>query len=427
MDEKKITLSIYGGCITRDSFGFQPDDGGYKIECYTKDIHPISAVTAPVALRKVDPDLPEFAPIFESMPNFQKRCLALDINCGAFEYYEPYHSDYLLLDASPSRFELLKYEDGKNEPAYLTLRPKYKKLMEEVGGILPEGVQEIMSCDIPDEEFDALMERFISHFLAKYPEDRIIVNIGYAVDFFIDGGMINIYTDREIPQQRKNFKRVYDFFKRRIPDAHYVEFPEGLVCNPHHKWGRYFYHFVDEYYDYVFEAMNIIMRSSLSLAEERERLNALKRGYEDILRKKYEPVMAKTIEYYKGRESLAERMVKYEGYMKDLLVDEHKEENILRFFIKNRFNRCAFYGASAICSMFIPVLASWGIQVDYVVENMKEREHLGVPVISRDEKSFPDTQVMIISDVMSIGRIREKLEKLKVPFPVADVYEIIQH
>lgn len=282
--------------------------------------------------------------------------------------------------------------------------------------------------DITDDEFSLYMERYAQEIIHQYNEDKIIINEIYPVAYYIDGNLINVYEYDLVLKQRKNVERMFDFLKNRFPKAHIIEFPKGVISDLRHKWGHGAFHYIPEYYDYGLEAMKLITGGKFHTIEnEKCAMQNLKKRYENLLRKKYEPLFVNNIKYFHEKNNLCTRMIKYKDYLKELLVRPEKTNNIFLFFLKNNISHCAFYGASEICRTLIPIFQNRaGICIDYIVEDLKEKTLFDVPVISRNAPSYPATQVMIIADVMSTGKIKEKLKKRNVPYPVYDVYEILE-
>lgn len=119
-------------------------------------------------------------------------------------------------------------------------------------------------------------------------------------------------------------------------------------------------------------------------------------------------------------------MTAYEKYMKDLLLHDGKLLWIRNFMKEKQFEHCAFYGLNEFSKFFIKIFRRWGMRVDYVIEDTKISRYEDIPCIARREKNYPETQVIIVTDVSYMDRIKEKLKKMGVSYPYYDVYEILQ-
>lgn len=134
------------------------------------------------------------------------------------------------------------------------------------------------------------MEEFCEKILQIYDEPQIILNEFYPVALFINGSELMTYQTPLALKQRNNMSRGYQFLKKRLPDAHLIEFPCYMLADANHKWGLGALHYVPEYYDYGLKAMDCITRSCGSREEEEEKLHELKIECEEKTRRKYEPL-----------------------------------------------------------------------------------------------------------------------------------------
>lgn len=81
---KKTAMNILGCCVLRDTFGMQPDDGGYEIKKYVQIPSPISLVTkSPLFDQNAEVE----NDIFIGKSNFAKRCQILELKKQVFDYF----------------------------------------------------------------------------------------------------------------------------------------------------------------------------------------------------------------------------------------------------------------------------------------------------------------------------------------------------
>lgn len=295
-------------------------------------------------------------------------------------------------------------------------------------GYLPAQAEIIELSKMDDNEFSFYMDLFVEQIKSRYCIDQIILVDCQAVPFSLSKKQdnINFFDNSIIRKWHININRGYRYLRRKLEGCHVIEFPKGVIGDEGHKWGRASLHYVPEYYNYGLEAVDIITQERLSFKEEQKKLRELKEKYEDMLKLKYEPMMVRTFLHLKERESICTRMTAYEKFMKDLLLHEGKVLWVRNFMRENQFEHCAFYGLSELAKFYLKMFRRWMIQVDYVVENIKEETFEGVKCIARTEQDYPKTQIMIIMDVVTPDKIKERLEKLKVPYPVYDIYEVSQ-
>ena len=357
------------------------------------------------------------------LKKFDQRTLKTEWKKETFNFMAQAKSDWCILDCGSLRWDILKY--CGEETAYISdifpgLLGRFKER-----GLIYSDTELITLSQMPDEEFSFYMEKYIRNILNLYDEERIIL-IEYKPAYYATNGVkISAFEYEKIEQWISNFDRGFRYMRARLPKAHVIEFPEGAnIGDERHKWGKASLHFIPEYYDYALEAVDIITGDGESFEDECAALSSLKERYSKKIHEKYQPVFMKCINNFRERDAICFKMTKYENYMKELLLDEEKILSLRRFFISNRYNHCAFYGLTEMSELFMSFFVRWGIEIDYIVEESKEKEYKGVRLIRRGAASYPETQVMIITDVVSTERIRSKLKQMVVPFPVFDVYEI---
>lgn len=401
-----------------------PQDGGYKIERHVQEISPIASVAEGASEKEINLDDPEYQAVRSELKhNFHKKMLELDLNKCVFKYLGEVHSKWLMIDVGVLRFDHYRCSGGKI--AYLTA--KYDKQIEALmeAGVVCGELERIPSAAIPDDEYYGCMEKYALEILNLYDEEHIILHECYPVSTVTNGENVGVYDYGMVVKYRKAIEKGFEFIRNRLPKAHVIEFPGGVIGDTNHKWGRYCLHYVREYYDYALEAVNIIT-NGYDIGREKELLSELKHHYEKLLRDKYEPVQVRSLKKYIERDAQCTKMTKYEQYMKDLILKPEKLEHLRDSIINNNFGSVAFYGRTELCDMFLSLFEKWGICVDYIVEQSKETKYKGIPLVKRTSEKYPDTQLMIITDVISNARIKKKLAQMKVSYPVYDVYEICE-
>ena len=423
--DKNISISILGTCISRDIFGMQKNDGGYKIDRFIQSISPISAVTESMLIKNIEENYNQIDMIFSDLSNFYKRVLISDLKKNVFEYMSEIHSDYLLIDAGTMRYNLVKYIENNSIEFLSIVFPKKIKLLKE-NGFIPNDTTTITLDDISDEEFNEYMDRYINEMLKIYTVDRIILLECEPALLYLkkDKTYIDTFQYDTIFSWKKNIDKGYRYLRKKLSGCHIIEFPDGIIADENHKWGRSSLHYVREYYDYAFEAIKQITYSGLTYAEERNVLCELKEKCEDLVKNRYGYNFARTFRYYDSRNNLCLRMTSYEKYMKELVLDENKIYRVKKFFQKNKYKHCAFYGFGEISKLYIPFFKKWGISVDYIIEETNRIEYEGIPIIKKRMNKYPDVQVMIIADIVAADQVKERLEKMGLTYPVLDAYEI---
>lgn len=415
------SISIFGGCIARDFFALKENDAGYKIKSLIQWCSPIAAVTKSALLKKLSWDGPEMETAFKGEPGFNRRMAAADLNKTSFQILKETFSDFLMLDASALRYDLLKYELEGGISFSTIVWPKRMEELKNIG-VLPKGGEIISITDFPEDKYEFYMGEFVDEILKIYKEEQIIILEFSGSSFYLSNGRIMAFDPQKVKKDTENIDRGTRFFKKSLPKAHIIEFPSGVICDENNKWGKYWFHYIPEYYDYGLEAVNIITESRLTRSEEKEELNALKSSYEKLFKEKYEPVMADSLHYYAEKVDLSSRLSRYTEYFKKLTLNKDCLDRAEKFFKDSHYTRCAFYGLSEVAKFYLELLPEWGIEIDYIVEIYGSDNWKKIPVLSRNLKNYPDTQVMIVADVINLNLVKEKLKNAS--FPCIDVYEL---
>lgn len=317
---------------------------------------------------------------------------------------------------------------GGGEARYLSvvLEDTARKLIEN--GYVSQSAEIMQLSDMDDETFSFYMDLFIECILKMYRKEQIILVDCQAVPYSVNEARdsVNLFEQGQIEKWYVNINRGYRYLRKQLAGCHVIEFPKGVFGDESHKWGRAPLHYIPEYYDYGLKAVDIITQGRLPYEEEREKLRELRERYEDLMKLKYEPIYTRTFQFLKVRDGICTRMTVYEKYMKDLLLHDGKLLWACNFMREKRFSHCAFYGLTELGMFWIKFFKRWGIQIDYIVDDTKNSTYEGIPCIAKKEQSYPETQVMIIAEVLLADKIKEKLKKLKVSCPYYDVYEILQ-
>lgn len=89
----------------------------------------------------------------------------------------------------------------------------------------------------------------------------------------------NCFEESWIPgvtKMRLKLEKYYDYFQNLLTGIHIVEMPKNCIGNAQHLWGRDTLHFVDEYYQYLYKAIEIITENH---SDEEAKLQELRSFY----------------------------------------------------------------------------------------------------------------------------------------------------
>lgn len=107
----KIKFSVLSSCISRDALDFNVQTNSFGNDKYIVErfVSRISSYTM-LSGRAFDITQAAFDSV-EHVPNFNKRCVCLDLNKSSFEYLGEVHSDYLLCDFGNEHLEIYKLKN----------------------------------------------------------------------------------------------------------------------------------------------------------------------------------------------------------------------------------------------------------------------------------------------------------------------------
>lgn len=116
--------------------------------------------------------------------------------------------------------------------------------------------------------------------------------------------------------------------------------------------------------------------------------------------------------------NINKKEMRYQAYMKfldELVQNPDMIDGMRAYLHKYAITHVAFYGETALAKTIFSLLQREGITVDYVVENLKKSNYCDV-IYSRNLEQFPETQHIVIVDMIYTEKIREKLQRLtKIP------------
>ncbi len=169
----------------------------------------------------------------------------------------------------------------------------------------------------------------------------------------------------------------------------------------------------------------------IAFAQNREEVLALLAKYEFYLRQRAEnpaalpdlsieppkatppkktesPELAKFKREAKNKETTYQR---YVAFQQDLILHPEKIGNLKTDLQRRNITHVALYGETLILKTIVPLLQEAGVVVDYMVENRRNSAY-SKTVYPRSLQEYPETQLIIIADMLSDQQIRKKLDKL---------------
>lgn len=115
--------------------------------------------------------------------------------------------------------------------------------------------------------------------------------------------------------------------------------------------------------------------------------------------------------FKKNAQGKEQRFILYMKFLKSLVLEPEKVDGMRAYLKKHDITHIAFYGQTALLNTIASLLQSEDVKIDYIVENI-DKSNICDTIYNRSLEEFPQTQLIIIADMMHTDVIRQKLKKL---------------
>ncbi|MCD8373006.1 MAG: DUF6270 domain-containing protein [Clostridia bacterium] len=259
MPDDKIHVSILGSCILRDTIGYYHEGEKFIVDRFVQDISPLTVVGDSPLLKPLGDFIYESQVLMSGKPisNFGKRNITLDLEKTTIQYVSESHSKWLLIDAVCLRKVILKYQAGNISLATSGIKP-FQPLLDLLSkeGYLSTYKDIVQPQNMQDKEFYGLLDKFVEKLKEIYPQDKVILfNVRATKYCAMRDGTINNFTFIEYYNA---VYKGYDYLLSKLPYIHIIDYPVNILSDENHKWGRADLHYVREYYDYAYAALEKI-------------------------------------------------------------------------------------------------------------------------------------------------------------------------
>lgn len=253
------SFSIFGCCVSRDIFNFNYQ-GNYEVDKFLQNINFYSFYSG-----KIYQQVPqeEFGG-----KRWQKQCAYIDLNKTLFDVYDNFSSDYFIVDVGELRCALLKLIDYENNSTRVCSTVASREFCLDKDKLGKYGIKVEENIDPFNHTADELEEAityFCKNILKRYSPEQIIINEVKFVDNYLDINkeIKNFVGEKIIPEgYAKKINDLYDvatgILKKKLCGCHIIRFPENVIADELHMWGRSPQRYLKEYYEYCNLALNII-------------------------------------------------------------------------------------------------------------------------------------------------------------------------
>lgn len=243
--DTKITVDIFGSCVTRDALAYVSD---FLVPgVYIARSSFVSSVDDPI-------DIPVPICDVSARCDFDRKCVLRDLKKTAFSELgqNASHSKYLIIDFIDERFALGKTNSGQ----FFT---KSNELL--YSGLLSDcetydfGTSRFdKDHTLPESMIDELFHFWSTKLLSLYPMDNIIIHAAHFVDYYLnrDAKAVEKFDSDTVSRNHlwnEKIDLIHSLARRYIPSpAAFLDYTHEYCADTNHRWGLSSCHYQPEYY-----------------------------------------------------------------------------------------------------------------------------------------------------------------------------------
>ena len=269
MRGKIYSFDIWGICVSRDIFGITNDSGvgiphppRMKLESmdgggeknnnfkYVINNYLQGCSIAAQFSEHVGPELTMKDLNCLNVPNSFKKWYLHDYNKTALKLLTDSDSEWIIIDFRSETYDncFIHYSNGMREPITKTKMVDFLESKEYASSVE----------HIPYDSIDRTgpLEKLTEFCKKEYGNNIILIEVSEAFCHLNESGDITFCADSE-----KKIALMCDLNAKFIEktNCYYVKCPFNIISDGMHKWGHSRVHYVEEYYQYAFEAIHTIV------------------------------------------------------------------------------------------------------------------------------------------------------------------------
>ena len=428
------SFNIFGACVSRDIF---PSETEFEINQFISFTNPLSLYLK----RNIEEnDLCLMEDIFfeklEWGSNFAKRCMRLDNNNCSLKYLAEKKSDWLLLDLADYRMDIIQYANN-----YFTVTNLYRKnksfwdkyLIEQGGdtrlNIFNSGEK---TSPFSQDDFLNSLNWFCGEITKLYDPNHIILHEYYMVEEYIkkeagESGGTDFFTPAfNVRSTNLLLKQLYSRCEQLLGGCYKIPFPDNILANEKHKWGKHPLHYSNTYYEYAYKAIQLICGNNDQDVESvNQQIELLKLEYSQRAKEQYKLTI---FDFYSKQLKKADKDLKRADFYCNTffnVIKNHDEVllHINNFCKRNNIKKCCFWGDYLISKVLAHLLKQIDqIELEYIICNWNHGTCDKVIPVSSE--TYPDTDALIICDVLNIDQ-KAKYCSAKTSQPIYSVFDFL--
>ena len=217
---------------------------------------------------------------FNNWSNFSKRNFCIDACKTVFKSIREAPTDYIAIDLCELRFYHCRITLKNGETFYMTKNKYTKEFLKNSEAVRNFGIENYEDdISLADDIVYAALDKYIEFLKSCYAPEKVILieNLPARVHIDEKDRTFYEYSASATASMRNKLLKYYNYFRDHFPGIKIIEFPNGAMGNVNHTWGLDPLHFIDDYYEYLFQAIQIIVSNA---AEVDQTLTAIKCMYE---------------------------------------------------------------------------------------------------------------------------------------------------
>lgn len=298
------TINILGCCICRDIFRVNECSDKYKVNKFIQSVSPVSIVEKSTSKTILSQNSLDY---FTERSNFAKRNIMHDFNKSVKETIASSLSDYLIVDLCELRFKMVKaittdgYEFLLTQTSHITEIIANRDKVPDL-----EGISFSEGFELDEKSVFDYLKSYAVFLTQNYDSSKIILieNLPVSIHLNDEKKCMHSLNEVSVFLTAQKLSAYYNYFESLIPDMNVVKGFDWIVGDANHLWGLDSLHFTDEYYNYLYRAINMIVDNEVNLKDKLTRLRDDYSAYFSLLEQK------KLLEYFLYHSSEKNQMIK---------------------------------------------------------------------------------------------------------------------
>jgi|GEM_PF-6762344 len=279
MGSDEISFDVFGVCTTRDIFGLVPYNR-FPVRKYFQLSFPPAFDTSNIfSINPLSPDE------FNGNSGYMKRTIAADVNRTVISDLENSGANWIIIDLRSVPKGLWEVSFG-GETHYYSVGNFVKKdsiiKSVEAKGLKVDSIRIVDVSEVP--KMDEYVDEFCDFLKKRYGRNIILVELKEALWLLDKNGNV---TFKQNASAERNMRIMDTYFMRILKklDCHFIRTPPNIIYDSYNHFGdAYRVHYVQEWFDYANECIEVITSGSRNYRRKLEILDIEFTNKMDLIR-----------------------------------------------------------------------------------------------------------------------------------------------